>query len=146
MEDVWIGPRDDENGEPLDMSSSVTYMVERLTYGEVIDSDRYSPNLAHPSVQEILRDMPTISPTIMFRLCMNDCRKLNDYFRSMKWKKPDSDGIPAEEERSISDVAAYSQYQRDLMDRNGAGKKLVRATFWRGGHGHIKRIRTFLEL
>jgi hypothetical protein len=53
----------------------------------------------------------------MFCLCVNDCKQTNEYFRTLKWKKPDSDGIPAEEEGPISDVEAYLQYQRDLIER-----------------------------
>jgi hypothetical protein len=91
MEDVWNGPRDDENGEPLDMSLPHTYMREGYTYGEVIDDTRYTPNMDHPWVQNIVANMPTFRPTIMFRLFVNDCKQTNGYFRSLKWKKPDSD-------------------------------------------------------
>ncbi|KAJ4417938.1 hypothetical protein N0V82_005895 [Gnomoniopsis sp. IMI 355080] len=34
----------------------------------------WSPNLDHPWVQEVLGRMPEFQPTVMFRLCTNNCR------------------------------------------------------------------------
>lgn len=98
MEDVWTGPR----GQPLNMSFASTYMLEGSAYGEVIDSDRYSPNMGHPWVQSILSSMPTFRP--VFRLCMEDSTQPNECFHSLLWMKTDSDGLLVEEEELISDL------------------------------------------
>ena len=57
-DNVWVDPPSDEDGNSLDMSKTWTYTVLE-PYSRAIDLDRYSPNMDHPWVQDILHDMST---------------------------------------------------------------------------------------
>lgn len=106
MDYVWIGPREHGNGQLLDISSPITYRTPKLSWADVIDNDRYSPDMDHAWVQGILNDMPVFRPTIMFRLCMDKPKESNRCFCDLDWKKRDIPGDASEEQEFSNDAEA----------------------------------------
>jgi hypothetical protein len=70
-EEIWLGPKTDDKGEPYDMLSRRSF--EGRTIWEFPVTDRFLPNEQHPWVSPRLAKMPTFRPRIMFRPCKERC-------------------------------------------------------------------------
>lgn len=70
-EEIWLGPKVDEKGEPYDMLSRKSFSGAIMWDFPVMT--RFVPNKEHPWVSERLAKMPTFRPRIMFRPCQEKC-------------------------------------------------------------------------
>ncbi|KAL4893796.1 hypothetical protein BDV59DRAFT_192931 [Aspergillus ambiguus] len=88
-EEIWLGPRIDEDGDLRDMLLPECLHRPSGPNGpwSFLDCGLFSPNLDHPFVQQALAAMPRFRPRVMFRYCPLDChlQRRDDVGRPSIW-------------------------------------------------------------
>lgn len=74
-EDIWLGPRTDDQGQPLDLLRPSTF-CSKPPLPRTFLVNLYSPNENHPWVKKGLAEIPRFQPVFVFRLCVMRCYKI----------------------------------------------------------------------